>query len=198
MSIQTYPIYPLNYQPIYFFPTSPISPILTFSSPSFWEGNFPPLNLTYFNIHARVEKNSVILCVFLSKTGHFPAFCSFFRLFLSFFDFFSPLSTHRCCCLQFGLLLFSPVLRTCETLYVPHCGLRQQQLPEAKNRTKRASTHNKNREIIKKFYLFPHKHLQISSPLNCTIFRPKCASPSNYREAFFHPPWKNVSLYHRY
>ena len=36
------------------------------------------------------------------------------------------LSIHRLCCLQFGLSLFSPVLRTCaqgtcEILYVPHC-----------------------------------------------------------------------------
>jgi len=34
----------------------------------------------------------------------------------------------RCCRLQFGLSLFSPVLSTCQTLYVPNCGLRQQQL----------------------------------------------------------------------
>jgi len=32
------------------------------------------------------------------------------------------------CCLRFGLFLFSPLLRTCEKLYVAHCGLRQQQL----------------------------------------------------------------------
>jgi hypothetical protein len=43
-----------------------------------------------------------------------------------------PLS--GCCCLQFGLFLFSPELRTCETLYAPHCGLRQQQLTALANK----------------------------------------------------------------
>ena len=89
-----------------------------------------------------VFESGVQFCTFFcTKTCHFFAFCSFFPLFVRFFVFFWLFLTffsvliHRCCCLQFGLFLFSPVLRTCEILYELNCGLRQQQLQVVKNRT---------------------------------------------------------------
>jgi len=43
----------------------------------------------------------------------------------------------------------------------------------------------KIRTFQKFFYPFPDKRLQILLPSNPTIFRTKCANPSNYRETYF-------------
>jgi len=134
-------------------------------------------------------------CFFLHEK---QSFFNFFYNFSAFFNFFSqnpfffyvfppfsPLSIHRCCCLQFGLFLFSPVLRTCEILYASNCGLRQQQLRVLKYRTKCACNQKEYLFFLNFFYSFPNKHLQILPHSNPTNFRIKCASSSNYREASF-------------
>jgi hypothetical protein len=102
------------------------------------------------------------------------------------------LSTHRCCCLQFGLFLFSPVLRTCEILYAPHRGLRHQQLRAntyapvgTEKSTKCAEVQKQKQNFLKIFISLSHEHLQILTSLKSRVFSIKCAGSSVYRERVF-------------
>ena len=158
------------------------------------------------NFVRKTTQKRVIFSLFLAFCSFFPLFVQKVSHFLRFFDVFSPLSTHRCCCLHFALFLFSPVLRTCETLYVPHCGLRQQQLRPTQYAIRK--THYEpfaqvcrcpNRIFPKNFYSLLNKHLRILLSLKSQIFRPKCASSSNYRERVLSPPLKKtLGLNHDY
>ena len=129
-----------------------------------------------------------IFSLFVRFFHFFPQILFFLSPFLCFFPIFFTLSTHRCCCLQFGLLFSSPVLRTCEILDVAHCGLRQQQLPESKNRTDCASTNKKigkNKFFFTPFQISTYKfcHLQIPR-----IFDRNAQVPLIIGSVFLKPP----------
>ena len=118
-------------------------------------------------------QNPVIFCVFLS---FFPLFFPAFNLIISlslilFFVFFVPFGVSK------NLFFISRSAK-----FVPIAQV----------------SRSPNRIFQNFFYPFTNQHLQILTHSNPTNFRIKCASPSNYREGIFLPPWKKVVLCLRY
>jgi len=75
-----------------------------------------------------------------------------------------------CCCLRFGLFLFSPVRRTFEILVEPNGGLRQQQLTSATSEPNHPDPDSFHRDLS------GNRHLTIRSPFLATAEKSPHAS----------------------